>query len=122
MSVLRLNNSHLNFILLPSPKSAVVLTALASIAVMIPIASSTPPAIATPFVVQMQSSSIPVPVIWLAMQYFTIGISDDGNEPFRITSVRFIIIPDPTEEVELYEPQNFDILSASLSGGGGGVR
>lgn len=76
-------------------------------------------AIATPFVLQLSSSEIPVPSIWLAMQYFTIGISDDGNEPFRITSVRFVITSDPTEEAELYEPQNFDILGASLSGGGG---
>lgn len=75
-------------------------------------------AIATPFVLQLSSSEIPVPFIWLAMQYFTIGISDDGNEPFKITSARFMIMSDSTEEAELYEPQNFDILSASLSGGG----
>ena len=67
---------------------------------------------------QMQSSSIPVPVIYLEIKYFTINMSEGA--PFiitSITSVKFIVMSDPMEDAELYEPQNFDILDISLGGG-----
>ena len=76
-------------------------------------------AIATPFVIQMPSSGIPIPLIYLEIKYFTINMSEGA--PFIITSVKFIVMSDPMEDAELYEPQNFDILDISSLAGGGGV-
>lgn len=73
-------------------------------------------AIATPFVLYVPSLNIPVPFIYLEIKYFTINISE--GDPFIIAPVKFVVMSDPMEEAELYEPQNFDILDFSSLGGG----
>lgn len=77
-------------------------------------------AVATPSVIQMPPSNIPIPFIYLEIKYLTVNTEE--GDPFITTSVSFAVISDTSEEVELYEPQNFDILDISSLSAGGGVK